>query len=76
MPTCLVTTGPDHRFMVRAAELALRGRGATAPNPCVGAVLVRGDEIVAEGWHKAYGGPHAEVECLADARAHGVVPAQ
>jgi diaminohydroxyphosphoribosylaminopyrimidine deaminase/5-amino-6-(5-phosphoribosylamino)uracil reductase len=62
--------------MRRAAELALRGRGAAAPNPCVGAVLVREGVIVAEGWHKAFGGPHAEVECLADARAKGVNPAE
>lgn len=61
--------------MRRAAELALRGRGATAPNPCVGAVLVKGDAIVAEGWHQFFGGPHAEVNCLADARARGVDPA-
>jgi len=75
MPTCLETTGPHDRFMLRAARLALRGRGETAPNPCVGAVLAKGGEIVAEGWHKAFGGPHAEVECLGDARAHGVDPA-
>jgi len=75
MPTCLETTGPHDRFMLRAARLALRGRGATAPNPCVGAVLAKDDEIVAEGWHKAFGGPHAEVECLADARQKGVDPA-
>jgi diaminohydroxyphosphoribosylaminopyrimidine deaminase/5-amino-6-(5-phosphoribosylamino)uracil reductase len=62
--------------MVRAAELALKGRGATAPNPCVGAVLARGEAVVAEGWHKRFGGPHAEVDCLADARAKGVDPAE
>jgi len=61
--------------MLRAARLALRGRGLTAPNPCVGAVLAKDGEIVAEGWHKALGGPHAEVECLADARQKGVDPA-
>lgn len=60
--------------MRRAAELALRGRGATAPNPCVGALLVKDGHVLAEGWHKAHGGPHAEVECLADARAKGVDP--
>ena len=76
MPTCLATIGPEDRFMLRAAELALRGRGATAPNPCVGAVLARGGLIVAEGWHEVYGGPHAEVNCLADAQAKGVDPAQ
>ncbi|MBU1229826.1 MAG: bifunctional diaminohydroxyphosphoribosylaminopyrimidine deaminase/5-amino-6-(5-phosphoribosylamino)uracil reductase RibD [Proteobacteria bacterium] len=61
--------------MLRAAKLALRGRGFTAPNPCVGAVLAKDGQIVAEGWHKAHGGPHAEVECLADARQKGVDPA-
>jgi len=60
--------------MLRAARLALRGRGRTAPNPCVGAVLAHNEQIVAEGWHKAFGGPHAEVECLADARSKGVDP--
>lgn len=60
------------RFMGRAVELARRGRGATAPNPCVGAVLVRDGEIVAEGYHTRFGAPHAERECLADARDKGV----
>lgn len=63
----------DHtRFMRRALELARKGIGATAPNPCVGAVLVRDGEIVASGWHTAYGKPHAEREAIADARARGV----
>jgi diaminohydroxyphosphoribosylaminopyrimidine deaminase/5-amino-6-(5-phosphoribosylamino)uracil reductase len=60
--------------MARAVELAYRGRGATAPNPCVGAVLVSGHEVVAQGWHRKYGGPHAERECLADAREKSVDP--
>lgn len=62
--------------MRHAAQLAERGRGATAPNPCVGAVLVRDGHIVAEGWHKQCGGPHAEINCLADARERGVDPAE
>lgn len=61
--------------MARAVALAIRGKGATAPNPCVGAVLVRDGLIVAEGWHRRAGEPHAEVNCLADARAKGVDPA-
>ncbi|EGB14883.1 riboflavin biosynthesis protein RibD [Pseudodesulfovibrio mercurii] len=60
--------------MARAVELAGRGRGATAPNPCVGAVLVRDGVIVAEGWHTRFGRLHAERECLADARRKGVDP--
>jgi len=61
-------------FMREARDLALRGRGAAAPNPCVGAVLVRDGQAVARGWHTAYGQPHAEVECLADAARQGVEP--
>lgn len=57
----------------RALELAERGRGATRPNPVVGAVVVRDGEIVGEGWHERFGGPHAEVNALAAAgdRARG-----
>lgn len=57
--------------MHRCLQLALNGSGATAPNPLVGAVLVRDGRILAEGWHRAFGGPHAEVECL---RAFGDGP--
>jgi len=41
--------------MRRGLELAERGRGHTAPNPIVGAVIVRGGKIVGEGWHRALG---------------------
>jgi len=51
-------------FLERALELAERGRGATHPNPVVGAVVVAGDEIVGEGWHERKGGPHAEIVAL------------
>ncbi len=50
--------------MRRALTLARRGLGRVEPNPMVGAVLVVEGEIVAEGWHKRFGGPHAEVACL------------
>ena len=62
-------------FMRRAIELAERGRWRTAPNPTVGAVLVRDGEIVAEGWHQVCGQAHAEVNCLRDAAEKGVDPA-
>ena len=48
----------------RALELAERGRGTTAPNPMVGAVLVRDGQIVGEGWHERPGEPHAETNAL------------
>jgi diaminohydroxyphosphoribosylaminopyrimidine deaminase/5-amino-6-(5-phosphoribosylamino)uracil reductase len=57
--------GMDHaHWMHRCLQLARNGAGLVAPNPLVGAVLVQGDAVLAEGWHRAYGGPHAEVECL------------
>jgi len=63
----------DRRWLRRALRLAARGRYRTSPNPMVGAVLVRGGEVVGEGWHRAAGGAHAEVEALAAAgeRARG-----
>ena len=62
--------------MREAIALARKGRFVVAPNPCVGAVLVRGGEVVARGWHTRYGEAHAEVEVLRDARARGVNPAE
>jgi len=54
----------DREFMARALALAERGRGRTSPNPMVGCVVVRGDAVVAEGFHERAGGPHAEVNAL------------
>lgn len=58
----------DAAWMRRALALARRGAGLTSPNPAVGAVLVRGGRLIGRGWHRRAGGPHAEVEALADAR--------
>ncbi len=54
----------DHLFMARAIQLAQRGIYTTHPNPRVGCVVVRQDEIVGEGWHMRAGEPHAEVHAL------------
>lgn len=66
-------TSRDETFMRRALELAAKAGNRTAPNPLVGAVVARGDRIVGEGWHREYGGPHAEVVALkaAGAKAKG-----
>jgi diaminohydroxyphosphoribosylaminopyrimidine deaminase/5-amino-6-(5-phosphoribosylamino)uracil reductase len=66
-------SGADVRFMRRALALARRGLGAVEPNPVVGAVVVKGTRVVGEGWHRFYGGPHAEVYALqaAGAKARG-----
>lgn len=54
----------DIDFMKRALALAGLGLETTLPNPAVGCVIIKDDEIIAEGWHKEFGGPHAEVEAL------------
>ena len=62
------------RWMRRCLELARRGAGSVSPNPLVGAVLVGPDgHVLAEGWHQAYGGPHAEAHAIKQAvDEHGV----
>jgi diaminohydroxyphosphoribosylaminopyrimidine deaminase/5-amino-6-(5-phosphoribosylamino)uracil reductase len=57
----------DERWMGRAIELAERGSGSAAPNPLVGCVIVSHGQIVGQGWHERFGGPHAEPNALADA---------
>lgn len=63
----------DRDFMLRALALAEKGLYTTDPNPRVGCVIVDGDEIVGEGFHRRAGGPHAEIEALTAAgqRARG-----
>ncbi len=59
----------DEAFMRRALELAARGGARTAPNPLVGAVVVRGGRVIGEGYHRCYGGAPAEVYALRTAGA-------
>ncbi|WP_417914524.1 bifunctional diaminohydroxyphosphoribosylaminopyrimidine deaminase/5-amino-6-(5-phosphoribosylamino)uracil reductase RibD [Candidatus Electronema sp. JM] len=57
----------DLHFMRLALAEAKKGKGRTAPNPCVGAVLVLNGQIIGSGWHKKTGTPHAEIHAIADA---------
>lgn len=59
--------------MARAIELAKKGEGFVEPNPMVGCVIVKDGKIVGEGYHKKFGGPHAEIEALnqAGSLSHG-----
>ena len=57
-------TAQDVKYMCRALALAARARGRTSPNPLVGAVVVKGGEVVGEGYHQAAGGAHAEVHAI------------
>ncbi len=59
---------PDHhRYMAHAIKLAHKGIYTTHPNPCVGCVIVKNDQIIGEGYHQRAGQPHAEVLALRDA---------
>jgi len=57
---------PDESWMRAALREARRGVGRTSPNPAVGAVIVsaRGERLLAKGWHRAAGQPHAEIEAI------------
>jgi len=66
--------GKDARFLLLALRLARRGYGTTSPNPMVGAVLVKGGQIIGRGWHRRAGEAHAEIEALRDAQTRGHSP--
>jgi diaminohydroxyphosphoribosylaminopyrimidine deaminase/5-amino-6-(5-phosphoribosylamino)uracil reductase len=57
-------TDIDRRHLARAIDLAEGGRGRVSPNPLVGAVIGRQEEVLGEGFHQMLGGPHAEVEAI------------
>src|SRR5687767_11229026 len=61
----------DGKWMRVALEEARRGVGLTSPNPCVGAVVVKGEKLLGSGWHRKAGGPHAEIEALTGVDARG-----
>ena len=54
----------DEFFMKRALDLAKNGGERVKPNPMVGAIIVKDEKIIGEGYHEFYGGPHAEVNAF------------
>jgi diaminohydroxyphosphoribosylaminopyrimidine deaminase/5-amino-6-(5-phosphoribosylamino)uracil reductase len=64
----------DENYMVMALKLARRGIGSVEPNPAVGAIIIKANQIIGRGWHKKFGGPHAEINALKDCRTLGVRP--
>jgi len=54
----------DKLFMQQALELAARGKGKTSPNPMVGALVVKGGNVISRGYHRKAGTPHAEIIAL------------
>ena len=67
-------TDQDRKYMRMALKLAQRGIGSVEPNPAVGAVLVKANQVVGKGWHRKFGGPHAEINALEDCKTLGVDP--
>ena len=65
----------DREYMLRAIELAKKGKGFTNPNPLVGAVIVKDGRIIGEGYHAKYGELHAERNAIASLKesAEGAV---
>ena len=64
---------PEH-FMKMAINLAKRGIGSVEPNPPVGAVITKGNQIIGQGYHKKYGEEHAEIIALGDCKSLGISP--
>ncbi len=65
-------TDREAKYMRAALKLAQRGIGLVEPNPAVGCVIVKGGKIIGRGWHRKFGGPHAEINALEDCRRKGI----
>lgn len=64
------TSDADEKYMALAFKLAEKGRGKVEPNPMVGAVLVKDDEIIGKGYHQVFGGAHAEIHAIHEGKAN------
>ena len=62
------------KYMQMALNLAKRGIGSVEPNPAVGAVIIKANQVIGTGWHKKFGGPHAEINALEDCKSLAVNP--
>ena len=69
-----MTVKSDTWYMRVAISLASRGIGSVEPNPAVGCIIVKKNQIIGRGWHKKFGGPHAEITALEDCKTLGVNP--
>jgi len=65
---------PDTKYMQMALKLAARGVDSVEPNPAVGCLIAKANQIIGRGWHKKFGGPHAEINALEDCKSLGVNP--
>lgn len=64
----------DEKYMQAALKLAARGIGSVEPNPAVGCCIVKSGQVIGKGWHKKFGGPHAEINALEDCKTIGADP--
>jgi diaminohydroxyphosphoribosylaminopyrimidine deaminase / 5-amino-6-(5-phosphoribosylamino)uracil reductase len=64
-----------HKYMQQALDLALKGLGGVSPNPMVGCVIIYEDEMIGQGWHKEFGGAHAEVNAVKSVKDKGLLAA-
>lgn len=64
----------DERLMRAALRLARRGIGSVEPNPAVGCIIAKEGRIIGKGWHRKFGGPHAEINALQDCKTQGSNP--
>jgi diaminohydroxyphosphoribosylaminopyrimidine deaminase/5-amino-6-(5-phosphoribosylamino)uracil reductase len=64
----------DEKLMLSALKLAERGIGAVEPNPAVGCIITKAGQIIGKGYHKKHGGPHAEMNAIADCQRLGIRP--
>ena len=68
----IMTLADDEKFMRLALREAAKGLRLTSPNPSVGAVIVKAGRVIAKGWHRCAGGPHAEIEALRALKSPGL----
>jgi len=64
----------DEKYMRMALRYAAKGLGAVEPNPAVGCLIVKANQIAGKGWHKKFGEAHAEIAALEDCKTIGVKP--
>jgi diaminohydroxyphosphoribosylaminopyrimidine deaminase/5-amino-6-(5-phosphoribosylamino)uracil reductase len=64
----------DEKYMQMALKLARHSVGSVEPNPAVGCIIVKANQIIGKGWHKKFGGPHAEINALEDCKTLSVNP--
>jgi len=70
----MTMTNDTEKYMQMALNLAKRGIGSVEPNPAVGALITKANQIIGKGWHRKFGGPHAEINAMEDCKTLCVNP--